>query len=372
MRTATFTILTKETTASYPDEICFAFNPNFIEINSGWPTATLTVTVKRTEYGTDTLSQSIKISMYGGNAKIYLSRLFELFFTDPLNRRHVNIQVSVSLGSQVLFSFDTLVIWGNLAIGERFGAFGVYNVENGKKHFERNLIWFKNFPFKVSTFMLTFNTVVQFRHDGNLNSAGIVVAGNGFHDILVSRQISSAQRSATIKYALATEDIKTSVFDNTFDYTFFESGKAMAIINLQISDQRDGYYLRWIDRHGNLQYFLFTKGETQYKNKLGSDSVLQDETVNGFYFSNLMRTRHVDCSITMKCCAVNLLSDIFDYVATVVSSPIVDLYLGKDIDGNEIWQPVNIQASTVKHNPKQPLNDLEFSFSAPAVNAQSL
>ena len=33
---------------------------------------------------------------------------------------------------------------------------------------------------------------------------------------------------------------------------------------------------------------------------------------------------------------------------------------------------MTIQASTVKHLPKQTLNDLEFSFNLPDVNAQSL
>ena len=85
-----------------------------------------------------------------------------------------------------------------------------------------------------------------------------------------------------------------------------------------------------------------------------------------------MRTRSLECTVTMKCCAVNLPSDIFDYVVTIVSAPIVDLYCGKDETGSEIWLPVTIQASTVKHLPKQTLNDLEFSFNLPDVNAQSL
>lgn len=194
----------------------------------------------------------------------------------------------------------------------------------------------------------------------------------GFEDIPPSQVFPMAQRTATIKYKISEEDRTMSEFDRTFDYTFFRTGENVALINLQISHDTAGYYLRWVDRHGNLQYFLFTKGETQYKNKLATDKVLQDEAINGTYFANIMRTRSLECTITMKCCAVNLPSDIFDYVVTVVSAPIVDLYLGKDDSGTEIWLPVNIQASTVKYIPKQTLNDLEFSFALPDVNAQSL
>lgn len=374
MRTTTFEILTKASTAKYPDEVCFAFNPNFIEIESAWPSATLTVSVCKLVSTSEQEEQSIKVSMYKGNAKIYLSRLFELLFTDPKKIRSLNAKVKVCIRTLVLFSFETLVVWGNLALGERFGMYGVFSADSGKRHFERNLIWFKNFPFKVSAFPITQNTSLHFRYDGGLygSSAAILLSGKGFHDVSVPNIIPNAVRTATLKYKLAAEEIKTSVFDNTFDYTFFQSGQAMAIINLKISHDTAGYYLRWVDRHGNLQYFLFTKGETQYKNKLATDKVLQDEAINGTYFANIMRTRSLECTITMKCCAVNLPSDIFDYVVTVVSAPIVDLYLGKDDSGTEIWLPVNIQASTVKYIPKQTLNDLEFSFALPDVNAQSL
>lgn len=34
--------------------------------------------------------------------------------------------------------------------------------------------------------------------------------------------------------------------------------------------------------------------------------------------------------------------------------------------------PVNIQQNTVKYSPKKILNNLEFSFAIPDVNAQSL
>lgn len=479
MRTTTFKLLNiADSVARYPDEMCFAFNPNFIEIESEWPSGVFTIEVGRLLGNAIVDVQSIKVSSYKGKARIYLSRLLELMFDDPRNARCVEVSVTVKMASRSLFSFNTLVIWGNIALGERFGNMGVYSRDNGKAYFERNLIWFKNFPFSVSLFR--YNREVEFygRSDnGRYGSEPIyrdtkvlffekieklatqlptlsttvaqmpfqvvyyallkrfVVKKNdtyhsnwvgdsnewfgstadycdisndlkphtdvtylletnkgyaryrfmnddlvycgmftdlGFEDIPPSQVFPTAQRSATIKYKISEEDRMTSVFDRTFDYTFFQTGENVALINLQISHDTAGYYLRWVDRHGNLQYFLFTKGETQYKNKLGSDKVLQDEAINGLYFANIMRTRSLECTVTKKCCAVNLPSDIFDYVVTIVSAPIVDLYLGKDETGTEIWLPVNIQASTVKHNPKQTLNDLEFSFAIPDINAQSL
>ncbi len=479
MRQTTFKILnTADSLAKYPDEMCFAFNPNFIEIESAQASGVITVAVSKISGITSVASQSIKISLYQGKARIYLSRLFELMFDDPRNFRCVEVSVVVKMANQILFTFSTLVIWGNIAVGERFGNLGVYNRDNGSGAFERNLIWFKNFPFTVSLFR--YNREVEFygRSDNGRygtepiyrdtkvcffekieklastlpalssttaqlpfevvyypvlkrfvvkkdntyysnwegdeteywgSTADYCDSNNGmkprtdvtylletnngfaryrfmndelvycgmftdlgFEDIPPSQIFPAAKHSATIKYKISEEDRTMSVFDRTFDYTFFQTGENVALINLQVNNDTAGYYLRWVDRHGNLQYFLFAKGQTQYKNKLGSDKVLQDEAINGLYFANIMRTRSLECTVTKKCCAVNLPSDIFDYVITIVTAPIVDLYCGKDEMGSEIWLPVNIQAGTIKHIPKQILNDLEFSFAIPDVNAQSL
>lgn len=478
MRQTTFKILNQDSVATYPDEMCFAFNPNFIEIESAWPSGVFTVTVEKISGIESVAAQSIKVSFYKGKCKIYLSRLFELMFDDPRNTRCIEVSVKVNIGTMQMFQFTTLVIWGNIAIGERFGNLGVYSYEDNRHAFERNLIWFRKFPFSVSLFR--YNREVEFfgRSDNNRygnnpiyqdtkacffekieklapslptlltttvqlpfqvvyyavakrfvvlkdgkyysNWQGdaeehwgdtadycdnsnekkplanvtylletdrgyaryrfmndeLVYCGMfsdlGFEDIPPASVFPNAQKSATIKYKISEEDRMMSVFDRTFDYTFFQTGENVALVNLQISNETAGHYLRWVDRHGNLQYFLFKKGDQQYKNKLSSNKVSQDDDINGLYFANVMRTRNIECSITHKCCAVNLPSDIFDYVVTIITSPIVDLYCGKDGAGNEIWLPVNIQQNTVKYSPKKILNNLEFSFAIPDVNAQSL
>lgn len=161
MRTGTFTLLNiADCVVRYPDEMCFAFNPNFVEFESSWPAGVLTVTVEKLSGLTSIDPQTIKISFYKGKTRIYLSRLFELMFDDPRNTRCVEAQVQIKIGVTTLFTFSTLVIWGNLAVGERFGNLGVYKREDNKQYFERNLIWFKKFPFTVSLFR--YNREVQF------------------------------------------------------------------------------------------------------------------------------------------------------------------------------------------------------------------
>lgn len=478
MRTESFQInAAGDSLASYPDEVCFAYNPNFLEIESGMTTGDLTLRVSKTS-GASSLSQDIKVSMYDGKAKIYLSRLFELMFVDPRSERCVEVSVSLMKGNSVKLNFSTLVIWGNLALGERFGAIGVFNRDANKKYFERNLIWFKNFPFTVSIFRHNYDVKFYGRYDNGFyasepinrdtrclffhryvklsaslpaitsGSAGYpdeiiyyavqkqfvakkganyytqwtgdstqYVGGHadyrtgannqpseeitylltdgsshfsryrwmqndlvycgvftdlGFEDIPANKIFPLCKRKATIKYKVSVEDRMFSVFDRTFDYTFFQSGENVALINLEVNNDTAGYYLRWVDRQGNLQYFLFTKGQTSYKNKLGSDKVATDAPINGMYFANHVRTRSIDCTVTHKCCAVSLRADIYEYVVTILNAPIVDLYLGKDELGNDIWLPVNVQSSTAKFEPKKKLNDLEFSFNIPDLNSQTL
>ena len=471
MRIQTFNILTLgRCVAKYPDEVCFAFNPNFVEIESECKTATLTVEVAEFRGNSSANDQSIKASMRDGKVRIYLSRLFELLFENPRLHRSLEVRVNIKVGSVALLSFETIVIWGSLAVGERFGAYGVYDHTSGKQYFERNLIWFRNFPFCVSLFQVDNNVTFFRRHDfgeyeqimtpvvvefdeiddtttelpllnfvlverpkivylkqlkrfvglknniyyavwsediekniGNstlycdvhkdskpLNNIiyllrdpeglvqyrfvnnNLVCFGDyhsrGFVDCPALDLFPSIEKSATIRYNIGF----TSTFDLTFDNTFIQNPNNVAIVNLRVSNETAGHYLRWIDRQGNLQYFLFTKGQITHKNKLGTDLVADDFDVNGTYFANHSRTRSLDCSVTMKCCAVNLEKDIFDYVVSILSAPLVDLYRGKDAYGEEIWLPVNIQASSVDYSPTRILNDLEFSFNIPDVNSQSL
>ena len=163
-----------------------------------------------------------------------------------------------------------------------------------------------------------------------------------------------------------------NVFDNTFDYTFYQNGLSTHIVNLKVSNDSMGYYLRWIDRYGELQYFLFTNRISSEKNALASDTASDMEQIGPMWFPNHVRHTQVTSKITCKCSAVALPREIYEYVASVVTSPIIDLYLGKSASGREIWVPVQIVSASHDFDTTKPLNDLTIAFTLPEYKSQTL
>ena len=64
----------------------------------------------------------------------------------------------------------------------------------------------------------------------------------------------------------------------------------------------------------------------------------------------------------VTCCAMFLDDELFDEVVTVASAAHVDLYLGKDSAGNQIWEPVTIENTSVVHDPNKALNNVEITI----------
>ena len=194
----------------------------------------------------------------------------------------------------------------------------------------------------------------------------------GIYEICPELAFPQAKKTVTLKQKGEQVEVKTSPFDASFDYTFWLSNEMSTITELTIDYSTVGHYLRWIDRFGMFQYFLFVKGKETMKNKLSSNTVVEDYTVGGMYFANHERNIHIEGTKTVKCCAVSLPQEIYDYVSSIITSPIIDLYMGKTRFGDEMWVPVNIVAANHDFKPDELLHDLEISFTLPPVNAQTL
>ena len=90
------------------------------------------------------------------------------------------------------------------------------------------------------------------------------------------------------------------------------------------------------------------------------------------YYNGWQRSTSITAEKKIKCCAENLPKNIYAYVETILTSPIIDLYMGKMKGGREMWLPVNIAASTATKTPHKALRDLEIEISLPTIEPQSL
>jgi hypothetical protein len=62
---------------------------------------------------------------------------------------------------------------------------------------------------------------------------------------------------------------------------------------------------------------------------------------------------------------------LYDYLFDVASSPVVDMYLGKDENDVEQWMGVQVQAGTFARTD-QPLQDFVINLVLPTYNVQRL
>ena len=298
-------------TVTYPDEICFAFNPTYVKVTN-CPSESVTITVSD-----GTTIHPIDAMCYDGVCSVNISRAIQLLFDtyNIINERSKSVSVDVSDGSGE-FSFTTVAIWGYIAPGERF---------NGS----RTVRWFRNWPMTVSVF------------NGQNFTERSLSGGGGF--------------------------VIDSVWDYTFDFTFHPVGSQL--VSIVQDDSKEGVFLRWIDRHGRLQFWLFDKGVKETKNnKGGNELTMNYADAGGNSFRNIKRQQYFFSEIQLALCAPNVTEEEYTMLESILTSPVIDLYHPDTIVG---WEPVRIAKGTNKRSVDV-LQDFEFEIELPNINAQSL
>lgn len=363
-------------TVSFPNEYSFVFNPNYviIDANSSSFTGNFSVNVEGVDIVTsDTLSYMIDISAYKGQAKVYVSRLMQLMFCDYIKERFQILTFRVYSGSTLLASMNVKAIWGGVKVGDLFGgpgalnpAFRIWSIPH-----KREVKWFRNFPFTVSILK---PTTSDFSVEGKMDNEEfktISETNQNLFELNPTTHFSSAIHKAAyrIKFTGAA-----STFDDTFDYTFHNDPDGRyELVNIEISDNdTEGCYLRWIDRFGFLEYWLFVKGDKTTKLSYGSNTIDAEQEYEGINFGGMARYTEVKSVTSIKCSAVNLTPTQLLIVETVCESSHVDLYCGKDKSGTELWLPVNIASGSYKSKADTELQDLEVTITLPQNTVQKI
>lgn len=334
MRTATFE---KNGSITYPDYITFCFNPNKIKVKT---VNNVTVTI-----GEGGMSYKDSRSAYNNVVEVDISKYLQSFFNTRSILTSTEINIKVETKEDTL-NFDILCIWGAMNIGEVFNA-------------SHKVIWFRKFPFTFSMYisdnarMYTRYDSIQYVENENL--------GTGLVRIDPAIIFPDANRFGVVRL---DEEIISSVFDYTFDNTFNPVGNGTIINRLVIDDSECGIYLRWIDRHGFYQYYLFQVGDRiQQSQNSGEQLSLGHEGIS--YSYGVTRYQGKEIQVMIKACAVLVDQDIFKMLLTLNTSPVVDLYIDND------WMPINIQPGTIT-NTKKPLQDFEITVVLPEIMSQKL
>jgi len=367
------TLTTGGVTLTYPDLWAFCFSPCYVEITgaTGYAKAIVSVYNGNGAYNVET-------ALYGGKAKILISSYLQLLASAGLSgNRCVDAAFYVSLndGTDTTKVFDEqatggfFIMWGALRPVQRIGFVGAYTYDPVALAFVRRVRWFKNFPFRVSIFGAA-NTPFRVRYDRNLYGTTHSFGGcNGYLDIDPNTYASAAQRMAVIRTEGAGNGGGT--FDDTFDYTFEALASDNTITRLIVDNACKGYYLRWIDYLGQLQYYLFDEGTRATKTENG-DTIETPIVYGGVNYGGGRRVTSKECQRSAHVAAVGLNQDECDYVSTIAQAVIIDLYRGKDADDNEIWLPVTIEAGQFSASERVGLQDYEITINLPTEASQRL
>lgn len=223
---------------------------------------------------------------------------------------------------------------------------------------------------------------VEFGLDGNIvrwnsftEKLEYATMGNAFDNGIfeLNPDITFPEAHRVAEYNICLEKVTSGIFNMNFDFPFPDMAKIVnETVRIHISDKQDGLYLRWIDRFGFIQYYLFIEGKSTIKAKASSDIVQVERSYEGLNFGGLERPIEVTNTETRKCSAVNLPKSILEYVKTIINASVVELYCGKNKGGTELWVPVYIADGSYSTDPRTQLSDYEISIKMPKYNSQTL
>lgn len=356
---------------NYPDEIGFAFNPCLLVQSGSDVVTSLDVSMTDGEKTQRMVMQTFGNEVYA-DVREYVQGFFDSmsfgdlsYFSMTKSERGKKISFTVDMmnGEDVkkVVTFDVFYIWGALKIGGQ-------ETYNGYK----TLTWYRGFPFSFSLYCKGGGAIL-FSKDG-VADRYINVDSQGVYDIPMLEEDDGKMYYLIHDCSGAFQEV---TFDKTFDMTFRYIGGGIQTekVRINIVDGDDnGYYLRWIDRHGFYCYYLFKKGDESRKTT--SDSVFMRNNLLAYdmsygYQGYTGRQQQMSREDTIPVCAPLVDSETFDMLMDMVTSPCVDLFAGYDSNKTPRWIAVTINAGTYKKT-KAVLQDFVTNIVMPEVQIQKL
>ena len=340
----------------YTDAVWFAFLPCIIKV-SGGSTSRVELEVTDGEgttlnYAVDAFKASCVVdyreyaqSFFDGIVDASMDYTKEVQYSSTGKKLTVGVKVYSDSGTLVMnYSFTTFFVWGALRQGETWNGY-------------KRQTYFRNYPFSFGLYT-TSDVKILVSHDDMPNKY-VELAGGRIWNVNGSL-IPKGARHSTIYLFWGT--IEQATFDNHFDLTFSKaSGTQQELMRIDISDADKGTYLRWIDRHGFLRYWLFTEGDETRTISSGGQFIRDNLTD---YPSGRRQSYEREDEVAL--CAPLVDRDTFDFLQDLSSSPVVERFLGGDS-----WEPVTIKAGSYTKTTAE-LQDFVCNLVINNTNIQSL
>lgn len=340
------TEIDKNVTFEYADEIGFAFMPCVLRA-SGSNLASLKLEI-------DCGSYSKAYTVDAINEKVAMDyREFIQGAFDGLISAGVDWTVAYDMDNlSKFFSLDAYAIdsSGNTIAEIAWNTTYIWGAVNPRETWNgfKRLTWFTNFPFSFGLFVSKSGTNVLIGYEGAPQKL-MKVSTVGMIDF------NSKELPAGARYSIIYDydgEIKQATFDNYFDLTFYlnTGGKQSKLLRIDYDNTESGIYLRWIDRHGFIRYWLFTPvDETRAVSTDGEfvrNNLLAWSDLYGYVGANGRRQGY-SREDTITICAPSVDQDTFDMLQDLTTSPVVDMYLGGDWKAEkDRWQSVTIKAGS--------------------------
>lgn len=352
----------------YPDEIVFANMPQLVKVVN-FRSSEARVTIG----GVGSFSWRV----VGNKATINLQAFVVAAFGDmraikaddaAKRSRTVSVQIR-NVRDEVVFSFAMVAIWGALEPFERTAHLGAYAFDEEQQQWRRTLRWFSNFPSAFETIAAS-GGGWQVSNDGAPYGAQTVIGSTGILQINPSQEFAGMLSFGDWFVEVIPND--ANVFDATFDATFTNIiALYQQVLHVIKDDRKCGYFLRWVDRQGLLQSYLFDKGTESVKASEGE--ALQVETEQaGIYYPNIVRSERQSIEKSRKVCATLVPEEEARVVQSIGTAAMCDLFVGYSEVGAPLWLPVNVKAGTLTISERGGLQDIEVTIELPTADGQKL
>lgn len=353
----------------YPDEIAFAFNPSPLLING---THGQYITTTMTD-GTHTHTE--RRIAFATNCQFDLAALARAIFAEiekdepntaqTTNTNHT-IAVDVSVETYVdalvtlTFTFQATYVFGLLRHGEVFNPV-------------RKRTWFKHYPFTLGVYAESGNSIA-YVVDGNTSSLQTFNA-TGIYELPVEEL--GINESLVIQDNIG--EISATTFPVVFDLSFsaIDGDEIVDRITLDVSEEEcpKALYLRWLDNQGFYCYWLFSWLGDSDVSEVTEDILRNDmnhyaEAVGyqGWYGHREKRAS----TMTKQAGASMVDADTFEFLKTLLTSPRVDRYIGRDGNDEPQWEQVRITAQSTPWQRHKDFQDFSFAVILPTYNYQGV